>query len=57
MGDGRARVFKPVGMRFLSFNRGGTRVNKDACACLDCGLVWTFTQAPELQNFIQKYCD
>jgi hypothetical protein len=57
MGDGPARVFKPEGMRILSFNRGGTKLDKDAYACLDCGLVWTFTQTAELRKFIQKHCD
>lgn len=60
-GESAAWLFTPEGerlvSRLLSMHSGGTKLDKDAYACLDCGLVWTFTQAAELRKFIDKHCD
>lgn len=50
-------VFRPDGERLLSLSvYGGSRFTEEACACLDCVLVWGFTSAEELCKFIQKHC-
>lgn len=57
MGDGPPHMFRPDGERLLSFHSGGTDLHEDTHACLDCGLVWTWTHPVELQEFIKKHCD
>lgn len=50
-------VFSPAGQRFWSMSLlGGTQFAEDAVGCMDCGLVWSFTSAPELRDFVQKHC-
>ena len=50
-------VFKPASLRFFSLTfRGGTDVQKNSYACLNCGTVWSRTDPRELRQFIRKHC-
>jgi hypothetical protein len=52
-----AAFFSPAGQRFWPISLfGGTWLTAEAFACLDCGLVWSFTSAPGLREFVQKHC-
>lgn len=52
-----AAIFSPAGQRFWSMSfLGGPQFTAEALACLDCGLVWSFTSGPELKDFVQKHC-
>lgn len=53
-----AVVFRPEGLRLLSFTlAGGTDVSAQGYACLECGLVWSSTDATKLAEFIKKHCN
>jgi hypothetical protein len=45
-------------MKITSFFllKKGTFLTDEAFACLDCGLVWSSTDASELRGFIQENC-
>ena len=50
-------VFQPDDLRPLVFSwTGGTSVGDEAFACLDCGLVWSWTSPVELSEFVRKHC-
>src|SRR5580765_1202319 len=51
-----ARKFSPENQRF-TLTPGGIKLVKDSYACLDCGLVWNFTDPEKLRKFIKKYCE
>ena len=48
-------LFQPANVKFFTGWLRGTRCNDKVTACLDCGLVWTFTPAQELRQFLRKY--
>lgn len=51
-------IFRPDGLRTFTFTlNGGTQLSENAYACLDCGLVWSSTQADKLAAFIRKHCN
>ena len=50
-------IFKPPGVRRLKFTgKGGAEVSPDSYACLDCGTVWSHTDAAALGRFIAANC-
>jgi len=54
----QAAIFRPQGLRTFTLTiAGGTQLEAEAFACLDCGLVWSSTPADKLASFIQKHCD
>jgi len=48
-------LFQPVDVKFFTGWLRGTRCDDEVTACLDCGLVWTFTPAQELRELLRKY--
>jgi hypothetical protein len=57
-GGNSVAIFRPEGLRFLSFTAaGGTELEKECFACVDCGFVWTSVSAEKLEVFIRKHCD
>lgn len=54
----RSAVFRPEGLRFLSFTlTQGPQLADEGFACVDCGLVWSSTVPGELATFMRKHCD
>jgi hypothetical protein len=52
-----AAVFRPEGLNFLALTlTGGTSFGSEAFACLDCGLVWSFTSPEKLRKFLRRHC-
>ena len=50
-------IFQPDTLRFLTFNlTNGTTLQKETYACLDCGMVWSQTNAESLREFMRKHC-
>ena len=48
--------FLPSDLQFLVAALGkGTRLYGESYACLNCGSVWSETEASELREFIRKY--
>jgi hypothetical protein len=57
-GGNSVAVFRPEGLRFRSFTAlGGTELEKECFACLDCGFVWSSVSSEKLGVFIHKHCD
>jgi len=54
--DPQQAVFRPQGLRFLTLGQG-PRLEEEAFACLDCGLVWSSTPPDKLAAFIRKHCN
>ncbi len=51
-------VFRPDGLRSRSFTAlGGTELERESFACLDCGFVWSSVSPAKLGVFIRKHCD
>ena len=49
-------IFRPSNLRPLAFTwAGGTALSNEAFACLDCGLVWSSTDADKLAAFLRKH--
>jgi hypothetical protein len=48
-------LFQPDRVKFFTGWLRGTRCDKKVTACVDCGLVWTFTPVQELREFLSKY--
>ena len=50
--------FRPAGARIfsLSLSRAVDLSTDPACACLDCGLAWSYLRPAELKDFISKHC-
>ena len=50
--------FRPAGARIfsLSLSRAVDLSTDPACACLDCGLAWSYLRPDELKEFISKHC-
>ena len=50
--------FRPAGARIfsLSLSRAVDLSTDPACACLDCGLAWSYLRPEELKEFISKHC-
>ena len=50
-------AFKPDNMKFWSFSfTAGVAVSKTSYACLDCGFIWTETDADALEKFVATKC-
>jgi hypothetical protein len=50
-------IFRPDSLRFWTLTfLGGTQLSGDACACLECGLVWCCTSVMELNDLVAKHC-
>jgi hypothetical protein len=50
-------VFRPDDLKNFAFTfSGGTDLEAKACACRNCGLVWTFTDATKLKEFVEEHC-
>ena len=52
----RDTFFLPDHLRFLTATLGkGVRLYRESYACLNCGSVWSETEAGELREFIREH--
>ena len=50
-------IFRPGEQKTFALTiTGGTQLEEEAFACLDCGLVWSSTSPEKLVAFIRKNC-